>query len=244
MEFIEGNTILFWMMAIFIVILVAIIFMLMVQKQFNITNVPIEVEDFLNKLYEENTKSNVTTDKAVNTFIGQLQSYEKQHEKTKEGLNNFIIHIMKELKETKEHVSAIQQLSLEKEEKIKRYEAGYDYSKIKNFTKGLFRIIEFIEHENINAKNPLLNEIKEDILLVLENNGIEQIDVQINANYGQYKKVAKVIETVDTDDESKDFIIKEIKSQGYKIEIDVDRINVLRPSEVIIYKLVKGIENV
>ena len=230
-------------MVVFIVILVAIIFMLMAQKQFNITNVPIAVEDFLNKLYEENTKSNVTTHKAVNTFIHQLQSYENQHEKTKEGLNNFIAHIMEKLNGTKEHVSAIQQLALEKEEKIKRYEIGYDYSNIKNFTKGLFRIIEYINQENSDQNNEVLNEIKEDILLLLENNGVEKIDVQVNADYRQYVKVAKVIETVDTEDKAKDSTIKEIKSQGYKIEIDVDRINVLKPSEVIIYKLTKGREN-
>lgn len=227
-----------------IALLVTIIYMLIAQKQFKITNVPMEVDDFLNKLYEENTKSNVVTNKAVNTFIHQLRSYEQQHEKTKDGLNNFIAHIMEELSGTKEHVSAIQQLALEKKEKIERYEAGYDYSKIKNFTNGLFRIIEFIEQGNISEENEILTEIREDILLLLENNGVEQIDVKINTNYGEYRKVAKVIETVDTDDEAKDSTIKEIKKQGYKIVIDGEKVNVLKPSEVIIYKLTKGIENV
>lgn len=231
-------------MVVFIVILVVIIFMLMAQKQFNITNVPITVEDFLNKLYEENTKSNITTHKAVNTFIGQLQSYEKQHEKTKEGLNNFIAHIMEELSGTKEHVSAIQQLSLEKEEKIKRYEMGYDYSNIKNFTKGLFRIIEFIEQEDPSENNEILKEIKEDILLILENNGVDKIDIEVNDDYRQYVKVAKVIETVDTSNPEKDSMIKEVKTQGYKIDITDGKVNVLKPSEVIVYKLIQGKENV
>lgn len=244
METLSSSTIIIGIMVMFVVVLIAIVFMLLAQKQFNITNVPITVEDFLNHLYTENTKANKDTNEAVKVFVHQLQSYEEQHEKTKDGLNNFIAHIMEELSGTKEHVAAIQQLALEKEKKIKRYESGYDYSKIKNFTNGLFKIIEFIEQENLSDNNETLKEIKEDMLSVLENNGVEQIAIQVNDDYRQYAKVAKVIETVATDNPEKDSKIKEVIKQGYKIEINDDMTKVLKPSEVIVYKLTKGIENV
>ena len=227
-----------------VTVMIAIIFLLITSKQFHIKNVDVELEDFLNHLYTASTQSNKDTHKVVEIFIQELKSYEDQHGKTKESLNNVISKVASELQGMKEHIGSIQELSLEKEEKIRRYESGYDQANIKNFTKGLFRILETIKEEQAKENSDSLSEIQEDILILLENNGIEKIDIELGKNYKEYSKVAKVIRTEMTTDSLKDSTVKEIKKDGYITQVDESTIKIHIPAEVIVYKLNTGIEDV
>jgi hypothetical protein len=227
-----------------VTVMIAIIFLLITSKQFHIKNVDVELEDFLNHLYVASTQSNKDTHKVVEIFIQELKSYEDQHGKTKESLNNVISKVASELQGMKEHIGSIQELSLEKEEKIRRYESGYDQAIIKNFTTGLFRILETIKEEQAKENSDSLSEIQEDILILLENNGIEKIDIELGKNYKEYSKVAKVVRTEMTTDSLKDSTVKEIKKDGYITQINESTIKIHIPAEVIVYKLNTGIEDV
>ena len=147
MENFLNNEMAIVLIIILVTVMVAIIFLLITSKQFHIRNVDIGLEDFLNHLYTASTQSNKEAQKAVESFTSQLKVYEGQQTKTKEGLNNFVQHIITEMDSMKEHIGSIQELALEKETKIRRYEDGYDQVKIKNFTKSLFKIIESIKEE-------------------------------------------------------------------------------------------------
>ena len=239
-----GNTTVIVLSLIFVLTLITIIFVLLNQKKFNIKNVDTELGDFLNLLYTASTKSNDDTNKAVDIFIKELKNYENQNNKTREALNNFVQHIMSEMEGMKEHIASIQKLALEKEEKIRRYEAGYDQTNIKNFTKGLFRILETIKEERSKSDNEALTEVQEDILILLENNGVEQVNITIGNDYKEYSKVAKVITTEITTDPQKNSTVKEVKKDGYLTQVDETTIKVLIPAEVIVYKLNTGVENV
>ena len=227
-----------------VTVMIAIIFLLITSKQFHIKNVDVELEDFLNHLYVASTQSNKDTHKVVEIFIQELKSYEDQHGKTKESLNNVISKVASELQGMKEHIGSIQELSLEKEEKIRRYESGYDQAIIKNFTTGLFRILETIKEEQAKENSDSLSEIQEDILILLENNCIEKIDIELGKNYKEYSKVAKVVRTEMTTDSLKDSTVKEIKKDGYITQINESTIKIHIPAEVIVYKLNTGIEDV
>ncbi len=244
MENFLSNEMAIVLIIILVTVMVSIIFLLITSKQFNIKNVDVELENFLNHLYVASTQSNKDTHKVVEIFIQELKSYEDQHGKTKESLNNVISKVASELQGMKEHIGSIQELSLEKEEKIRRYESGYDQANIKNFTKGLFRILETIKEEQGKENSDSLSEIQEDILILLENNGIEKIDIELGKNYKEYSKVAKVIRTEMTTDSLKDSTVKEIKKDGYITQIDESTIKIHIPAEVIVYKLNKGIEDV
>jgi len=244
MENFLSNEMAIVLIIILVTVMVAIIFLLITSKQFHIKNVDVELEDFLNQLYAVSTQSNKEAQKAVETFTSQLESYEGQQVKTKDGLNNFVKHIMSEMEGMKEHIASIQELSLEKEEKIRRYEAGYDQTNIKNFTKGLFRILATIKEEQAKEDSNSLSEIQEDILILLENNGIEKIDITIGNDYKEYSKVAKVTTTEVTTDPQKDSTVKEVKTDGYLTQVDETTVKVLIPAEVIVYKLSTGVENV
>ncbi len=248
MENFLSNEMAIVLIMILVTVMVAIIFLLISSKQFNIKNVDVELEEYLNQLYTNlnnaSTRSSKEAQKAVETFTSQLQDYEGQQLKTKDGLNNFVKHIMSEMEGMKNHIASIQELSLEKEEKIRRYEAGYDQTNIKNFTKGLFRILATIKEEQAKEASDSLSEIQEDILILLENNGIEKIDITIGNDYKEYSKVAKVTTTEVTTDPQKDSTVKEVKTDGYLTQVDETIVKVLIPAEVIVYKLSTGVENV
>ena len=239
-----GNTTVIVLTLVFITTLVSIIYLLLDQKKFNIKNVDTDLEKFLNELYNASTKSNDDTHKAVKIFIQELQAYEQQHGKIKEGLNNAISKVVSELEGMKEHIGSIQELSLEKEEKIQRYESGYDHVKIKNFTKGLFRILEDIKEAKHEDTSAALSEVEEDLLILLENNGIEQVDIEIGSDFKTNMKLAKVISTVATKNIDEDGKVKEVTKDGYFIVIDENTNKVIIPAEVIVYKLNTGVENV
>jgi len=233
---------------IMIIILLVILFLLITSKQFKIKNIDIEVEEYLNQLYtnldDASTKTSKEAQKVLKIFINQLQNYEEQQIKTKESLNAVVSKIADELQSMKEHINSIQELSLEKEVKIRRYEAGYNQTNIKNFTKGLFRILEIIKEEQSKNNSNSLSEIQEDILILLENNGIEQVEITVGNDYKEYSKIAKVITTEVTTNPQKDSTVKEVKRDGYITQVDDTRIKVLILAEVIIYKLNTGVEDV
>ena len=74
-------------------------------------------------------------------------------------------------------------------------------------------------------------------MLLLENNGIEKIEIEENTSYEGLSKVAKVIDTEETDDPAKELLIKEVKKDGYFIQVDDEMQRTIRPAEVIVYKL-------
>jgi len=236
----DSSVLIIILSVIFVLTLISIIFALLNQKSFRIKNIPIEFEDFLNQLSIASTKSNKDTEKTVKLFVQELAKYEAQNTKTKEGLNNFVQHIMSEMEAMKEHIASIQELSLQKEEKIRRYEDGYDQKQFKNFTKGLFRIIESIQEEKLESNCSSLSEIEEDILILLENNGIEKVEIEAGSSFKEYSKVAKITTTVETSDDTLDSTIKEVKKNGYIIQVDENTTKVVRPAEVVIYKLNTG----
>ena len=240
----DSSVLIIILSVIFVLTLISIIFALLNQKSFRIKNIPIELEDFLNQLSIASTKANKDTEKTVNLFVQELANYEAQNTKTKEGLNNFVQHIMSEMEAMKEHIASIQELSLQKEEKIRRYEDGYDQKQFKNFTKGLFRIIESIQEEKLESNCSSLSEIEEDILILLENNGIEKVKIEAGDSFKEYSKVAKITTTVETKDDTLDSKIKEVKRDGYIIQVDEKTTKVIRPAEVVIYKLNTGAQDV
>lgn len=154
-----------------------------------------------------------------------------------EMLKSHLDDVSNKIGTMKEEVKAVKELTLDKEEKIRRYEEGYDQKNIKLFYKELFKILEFIRKERDSNDNEAFEDIQEDILLLLENNGIEKIDIEKGVSYEGLSKIAKVIDTEETDDQSKDLLIKEVKKDGYFIQVDEEIQRVVRPAEIIVYKL-------
>ncbi len=147
--------------------------------------------------------------------------------KLTDGLNQILSDMRSELE-------AVKDIALEKEEKIKRYEEGYDQKNIKSFLSEILRITDFAGQNK--EDNNAVAEIYEDLGLLLENEGIEKINLAIGDSYRGNEKTVKVISTSITKDTSKDNTVCEIKKNGYLVEITDEQNKIIRPTEVIIYK--------
>ena len=185
-----------------------------------------EVEDMHIKTYIDNKFNEMSYSMEMNNSH-QMEKINDTITKLTSGLNQLLSGMKSELE-------AVKNIAMEKEAKIQRYEEGYDQKNVKVFLKDLLRISDFANSQKEN--NETIYEIWEDLELLLENEGIEKINLSVNDIYDGNASVVKIVSTVDTDDLEKDNMVREIKKEGYFIEIADDQIKVIRPSEVILYK--------
>lgn len=217
------------------------IYYLLSQRKFKIKNVDVELENFLNQLFDASTKSNTDVTKVINSFKANLDKYDESQNKTKDALDKFVNHIINNIDVMKEDMDSIKKLAIEKEEKIKRYEDGYDKKILNQFLKELFRILEFIKEEQEKEYSGSLKEIEEDILLLLENNGINKINLEEIEDLEKLTKFAKIIRTEKTNLKEKNSTLNKILRDGYYIQLDNEKIKIVKHAEVIINKY-KGSE--
>ncbi|HIP14693.1 MAG TPA: hypothetical protein EYG74_04320 [Sulfurimonas autotrophica] len=200
------------------------------------------------QLHEEKRKEmldqvNKTIEDSVNKIQIDTDSGRKEIKKIvallNEMLKTHLDDVSNKIGIMKEEVKAVKELTQEKDKKIRRYEEGYDQKNIKQFMDELFKIIDYIKKERISSDSNSLEEVEEDLLLLLEKNGVQMIDIHADNSYEGQSKFAKVVGTEDTDDISKDTIIKEVHRNGYFVKIDENNTRVLRPAEVVVYKLIE-----
>lgn len=191
----------------------------------------------INTMYEIKTSNQEVINNITQDVNASQNEVKKIVSLLNEMLKTHLDDVANKIGTMKEEVNAVKELALTKEEKIRRYEDGYDQKNIKQFYKELFKILESIRKERQTNDNEVLEDIQEDLLLLLENNGIEKIEIEEDTSYEGLSKVAKVIDTEETDDPSKDLLVKEIKKDGYFVQVDEEMRRVIRPAEVIVYKL-------
>ena len=226
-------------LALITFLLLGVIFYLLAQKKFNITNVDVELESFLNQLYEASTKSNDNTKQIIKSFIMKLEGYDSSFDKINQSLAGFVNHVTKKIDDVNEDINSIKEYSLQKEEKIRRFEKGYDTKNINQFYKELFRILEFIKKEQLNFSSNVLNEIEEDILLLLENNGINRISLEKFKSDESLSRLTKVLSTNETMNKEDESTVHKIVKEGYYVQLNEEDIHVLKPVEVIINKYIE-----
>jgi len=190
-------------------------------------------------LYHVNKTINDTVNQIQTDTVSGQQEIKKIIALLNEMLKTHLDDVSNKVETMKEEVKAVKELTQEKDEKIRRYEEGYDQKNIKQFMDEFFKIIDYIKKERITSDSNSLEEIEEDLLLLLEKNGIQMIDIHVGDSYEGQSKFAKVVDTEDTYDVSKNAIIKEVRRNGYFVQIDENNIRVLRPAEVVVYKLIE-----
>lgn len=68
-----------------------LIYYILAQRRFKISNINTELESFLNQLFDVSTKSNIDVTKLINSFDGNLQKYDNNQEKQKRLLIGLLI---------------------------------------------------------------------------------------------------------------------------------------------------------
>ena len=150
-------------------------------------------------------------------------------DKLTHGLNQLLSGMREELE-------AVKNIALEKEEKIRRYEEGYDQKIIKNFRNDILRILDFADSKMEEDSSGAVGEIHEDLEILIETMGLEKINLEVGHTYDGNKKVAKVKSTIITDDSKKDMMVEKVLKNGYFIQTTEDNIKMVRPTEIILYK--------
>ena len=247
---------------IIIVLLIGVIYYLLIKRRFSIKSIPTELEEFLLSLDENINEYSLSTQNRLTKLNANFMKYKASIAKelmiygenissntqnneialnqTLGVLKNSVGGMNSELNEIKNQLNALQQYTIEKDKKIRRFEDGYDFKIQKDFVKEIIEMIDYMQKENIKEESAFVDELIDDMFLMLENKGIYTIDFDENESYINNELLAKVEGIAESEDDEKDNIIKEVSKEGYYIEIDEENKKIIRPAGVIIYKIKKG----
>lgn len=144
-------------------------------------------------------------------------------------------NLLVQLSDMKNQLDALQEYALSNNQKIRRFEDGYDLKIQNEFVIDIINTIEYLKKQNKKSKNNDLETAIEDLNIMLENNSIYKMEINNGDSYRGQEIMVKVVSTELTENTSKDYVIKEILKDGYYIEIN-DIKKMVKPAEVVIYK--------
>lgn len=179
---------------------------------------------------------------------------------TKERIDNFITHIDKHNQELKsfllnEHNSAkkiitdvdekiapFEKVAIEKNDELKEYKKGYEYSRNKALLDGIIETIVFIESaENKIDKSDEIaksyfQSTKDKLLIVLNNSGIEKFTPDLNIQSLDHHGCEVDINTASTDDKSKNNLIHSVVASGFKLTLKSNDIHYIKKALVKVFE--------
>ena len=182
---------------------------------------------------------------------------------TKERINSFINHIDKHNKELKdflindhnsakkiitdidEKIAPFEKVAREKNDELKEYKKGYEYSRYKALLDGIIETIVFIENAENKIKSSdeiaksYFQSTKDKLLIVLNNSGIETFTPNLNIQSLDHQGCEVDISTEPTKDKSKNNLIHSIVANGYKLTLKSNDIFYIKKALVKVYEFNK-----
>jgi hypothetical protein len=179
---------------------------------------------------------------------------------TKERIDNFITHIDKHNQELKsfllnEHNSAkkiitdvdekiapFEKVAREKNDELKEYKKGYEYSRNKALLDGIIETIVFIEsaENKIDKSDDIaksyFQSTKDKLLIVLNNSGIETFTPDLNIQSLDHHGCEVDINTASTDDKSKNNLIHSVVASGFKLTLKSNDIHYIKKALVKVFE--------
>jgi molecular chaperone GrpE (heat shock protein) len=140
-----------------------------------------------------------------------------------------------------EEVAAIRSYAGQQEERVKKFQEGYDWNIIRSFALRVIRCIDNLEKKiNILAQagrpTDHLQEIKDELLFALESAGLERFEPQVNSDYrGQEKTTEAVREKASADKDELKGKIADVVRCGYRFMVDQDNFKVVRAAQVRVF---------
>ena len=179
---------------------------------------------------------------------------------TQERINSFINHIDKHNKELKdflindhnsakkiitnidEKIAPFEKVAREKNDELKEYKKGYEYSRYKALLDGIIETIVFIENaENkINLNDEItksyFQSTKDKLLIVLNNSGIEAFTPELNIQSLDHQGCEVDINTEPTTDKSKNNLIHSVVANGFKLTLKDSDTHYIKKALVKVYE--------
>ena len=191
------------------------------KDSINLINFPSELEKKIDNFIINSKKNNDDL----------IQSSLKNQETTK-----------KIVQELDEKISPFEKVAREKNEELKIYKEGYDYSKNKSIINGIIETIEFIENAEIKIdfKDEILKNYfissKEKLIIILNNSGIEQFQPNLNSSSLDDHGCEVDLTTEKTTDKSKNNLIFSVLKKGYKINLSKNDNKIIKKAVVRVYE--------
>jgi molecular chaperone GrpE (heat shock protein) len=179
---------------------------------------------------------------------------------TKDKINNFIKHIDEHNQELKdflindhnsakkiitdidEKISPFEKVAREKNDELKNYKKGYEYSRYKALLDGIIETIGFIENaeSKINSTDEItksyFQSTKDKLLIILNNSGIETFTPALNIQSLDHQGCEVDINTEPTNDKNKNNLIHSVVTNGYKLNLKDNEIVYIKKSLVKVYE--------
>ena len=179
---------------------------------------------------------------------------------TKDKINNFIKHIDEHNQELKdflindhnsakkiitdidEKISPFEKVAREKNEELKNYKKGYEYSRYKALLDGIIDTIGFIENaeSKINSTDEItksyFQSTKDKLLIILNNSGIEIFRPALNIQSLDHQGCEVDINTEPTNDKNKNNLIHSVVANGYKLNLKDNETVYIKKSLVKVYE--------
>jgi hypothetical protein len=149
--------------------------------------------------------------------------------------------ISKNLTDLTEQVAAIREYAAKQQQRLVKLQDGYDWNIIKNFCLRVIRCIDNLDDRigelsaNGGSVDHLLP-VREELVFILESNGIERFGAKLNSDYrGQEIRVQVLNEREETEDTDLIGKIAQVIRPGYQCRVNDDYTKIVRPAQVRLY---------
>ena len=166
-----------------------------------------------------------------NTYSNLVEEFKK----TQIYSNNLI-------KDIDNKISPFEKVAREKNDELKEYKKGYEYSRYKALLDGIIETIIFIE----NAENKIsssdeiaksyFESTKDKLLIILNNSGIEPFTPELNIQSLDHQGCEVDINTELTNDKSKNDLIHSVVARGYKLNLKDGTVHFIKKALVKVYE--------
>jgi len=187
-------------------------------------------------------------DSNSNSITALVSTHHKENKKLVKALDGVTRQSENSSAQIIEFLSSIQKLADERLHEIERYRDGYDYSRLKIFISNIIRLIDQIDEgmanvtEDIRHSNlyELLEDVRDELIILLENNNVEQIIPEQGQAYSVEAKDYRVIGRHAPEDIQFEETIRNVVKPGYRLIISDAISKVIREAEVEIYNKFAG----
>ena len=179
------------------------------------------------------------TDQKISKFINDTHIRDKE-------LKDFLINEHKDAKkiitEVDEKISPFEKVAREKNDELKEYKKGYEYSRNKALLDGIIETITFIENAEgkINASDEIaksyFSSTKDKLLIILNNSGIEVFNPEINTQSLEHQGCEVDMTTEATKDKNKNNLVHSIVAKGYKMTLKNNEIHYIKKALVKVFE--------
>ena len=178
--------------------------------------------------------------------IQRIEKFIKHIDTHNQELKDFLVNdhnsAKKIITDIDEKIAPFEKVAREKNDELKEYKKGYEYSRNKALLDGIIETIIFIENAENKIKSSdeiaksYFQSTKDKLLIVLNNSGIETFPPNLNIQSLDHQGCEVDISTEPTTDKSKNNLIHSVVANGFKLTLKDSDIHYIKKALVKVYE--------